>query len=264
MYQIDLSGKNALVMGVANHRSIAWAVSQLLGAAGARLTFTYQVERFQRELEDLTAALDQPRLLPCDVTREDEIRGVFETLAAEVGHLHILVHSLAFARREDLGGEFAHTSREGFQLALDVSAYSLLAITRYAVPLMEQEGGSIVTLTFQGSQRVFPGYGVMGTAKAALESMVRELASECGPRNIRVNAISPGPITTLSATAIRGFAGMKRAHARWAPLRRNVTHEEVAKAALFLCSDLASGITGAIIPVDAGFNIVGAVPPGPV
>jgi len=235
----------------------------VLGEAGARLAFTYQNPRVNDELKRLTESFERPILLPCDVTREDEIRAVFTNLAREMGRLHILVHSIAFARREDLGGEFIRTAREGFLLAIEVSTYSLLALARHAAPLMEEEGGSIVTLTFQASDRVFPGYNVMGTAKAALENVVRQLAAELGPSNIRVNAISPGPLDTLSARAIPRFHEMKRGHAQWAPLKRNVTHHEVAKAALFLCSDLASGITGAIIPVDAGFNIMGAVPLSP-
>ena len=256
-YNIDLIGKNGLVLGVANHRSIAWAISQALSQAGVRLAFTYQNDRFKVELEKLTAHLDRPLLLPCDVTREEEIKAALDGVTKQMGSLSVLVHSIAFAQRDDLGGDFSKTSREGFGIALEVSAYSLVALARYAAPVMEKEGGSIVTLTFQASERVFPGYNVMGTAKAALENEVRQLAAELGPRNIRVNAISAGPLDTLSGRGIRGFVDMKKAHAERAPLKRNITHQEVAKAALFLCSDLASGVTGAVIPVDAGYNIMG-------
>ena len=256
MFVVDLSGRNALVMGVASQRSIAWAISRRLHEAGAHLAFTYQNQRFQGELERLTQGMGS-FLLPCDVTREEEIKGAFDALAREMGRLHILVHSVAFARREEVSGDFSSASREGFLLALEVSAYSLLAVARCAAPLMEQEGGSILTMTFQGSERVFPGYNVMGVAKASLENIVKQLAAEMGPRKVRVNAISAGPLDTLAARGIQGFVEMKRRWEQRAPLRRNITHEEVAKTALFLISDMASGITGAIIPVDAGYHIMG-------
>jgi len=256
-YQIDLKGKNGLVLGVGNHRSIAWAIAQQLHRAGVNLAFTYQNERFKEQQEKLTASMNDPLLLPCDVTKEEEIKDTVNVVAKQMGSLSILVHSIAFARREELGGDFSKTTREGFHVALEVSSYSLLALSRYAAPLMEKNGGSIITLTYQASERVFPGYNIMGTAKAALENIVRQLACELGPRNIRVNALSPGPLDTLAGRGIKGFVNMKKAHAERSPLGRNVTHEEVGKAALFLCSDLSSGMTGAVIPLDGGYSIMG-------
>ena len=257
VHTIDLTGKTGLVLGVANHRSIAWAISQALSQAGARLAFTYQNDRFKVELEKLTAHLDDPLLLPCDVTREEEIKATLDVIEKQMGSLSVMVHCIAFAQRGDLVGDFSKTSREGFGIALEVSAYSLVAVARYAAPLMERDGGSIVTLTFQASERVFPGYNVMGMAKAALENAVKQLAAELGPSNIRVNAISAGPLDTLSGRGIRGFLNMKSVFTERAPLRRNITHQEVAKATLFLCSDLASGITGQVIRVDTGYSIMG-------
>ena len=256
MHPIDLQGKNAIVFGVANHRSIAWAIAQLLAKAGATLAIVYQSERLREGVAKLAATLDGALLLECDVAQDEQIDAAFEQAAERLGNLSFVVHCIAFANREDLGGDFSATSREGFRSAIDISAYSLIPIARHAASLME-DGGSIVTLTFQASERVFPGYNIMGTAKAALENEVRQLAAELGQRNVRVNAISAGPLDTLAARGIRGFLDMKRAHAERAPLRRNITHEEVAKAALCLCSDLASGVTGAIIPVDAGYHIMG-------
>ena len=256
-YQIDLRGKNGLILGVGNHRSIAWAIAQQLYKAGVNLAFTYQNQRFKEEQEKLTASMNQPLLLPCDVTKEEEIKGTVDVVAKKMGSLSILVHSIAFARREELGGDFSRTSKEGFQVALEVSSYSLIALSRYVAPLMEPDGGSIITITYQASERVFPGYNIMGTAKAALENIVRQLASELGPRNIRVNALSPGPLDTLAGRGIKGFVDMKKAHAERSPLGRNITHDEVGKAALFLCSELSSGITGAVIPLDGGYSIMG-------
>ncbi|MBI4234093.1 MAG: enoyl-ACP reductase [Chloroflexi bacterium] len=254
---MDLAGKNALVFGVANHRSIAWAIAQLLHQAGARVALTYQTERLREGVSKLAATLGEVPLIECDVTRDEAIQAACTQVAERFGTLSVVIHSLAFANRDELGGEFSKTSREGFRLALEVSAYSLLPIARHAVPLLEREGGSILTMTFQASERVFPGYNVMGTAKAALENAVRQLAAEVGPKNIRVNAISAGPLDTLAARGIHGFLDMKRIYAERSPLHRNITHQEVAKTALFLCSDLASGITGAVIPVDAGYHIMG-------
>ena len=256
MYTIDLRGKGGIVFGVANHRSIAWAIAQALAQAGARLAITYQNESLGREVSKLAATLGEAPLLQCDVSDEAQIAATFQAAGEALGNLSIVIHSIAFANREDLEGEFSQTSREGFRTALEVSAYSLLPIVRHAVPLMD-EGGSIVAMTFQASQRVFPHYNVMGTAKAALEHEVRQLAAEVGPRNIRVNAISAGPLDTLAARGIHGFMDMKRIHAERAPLRRNITHDEVAKTALYLCSDLSSAVTGAVIPVDAGYHITG-------
>ena len=256
MYALDLRGKTGIVFGVANHRSIAWAIAQTLHDAGATLAIAYQDERLKERVVKLTEAWDNVLLLECDVSSDDNVAGVFKEVQSHFGSLSMVIHSIAFAVREELEGDFSQTSREGFKAALDISAYSLIPIVRYAAPLMEQEGGSIVTLTFQASERVFPGYNVMGTAKAALENEVRQLAAEFGSKGIRVNALSPGPLETLAARGIHGFLDMKKIHAQRAPLGRNITHEEVAKAALFLCSDLASGVTGTILPVDAGYHIM--------
>ncbi len=257
MYPIDLGGKKGIIFGVANNRSIAWAIAQILAGAGARLAFTYQNERLRDRVSKLAGTLDSPLLLECDVTDDEQIASVFAEVARQFGGLDFLVHSIAYANREDLGGDFSETDREGFRIALDISAYSLLPLARHAAALMDNVGGgSIVTMTFQASERVFPGYNVMGTAKAALENEVRQLAAEYGKRNIRVNAISAGPLETLAARGIHGFLDMKRVHAEKAPLKRNITHDEVAKTALFLCSDLSGGVTGSVIPVDAGYHIM--------
>lgn len=257
MHTIDLTGKKGVVFGVANERSIAWHIAQALDGAGARLAIAYQSERFRERVERLGTTLHQPPLLlQCDVQNEEEVASAFARLREAFGRLHMLVHSIAYAQREDISGAFLKTGREGFRIALEVSAYSFLQLVREAVPLMG-EGGSILTLTFQASQRVFPGYNIMGTAKAALEHEVRQLAYELGPHNIRVNAISAGPLDTLAARGIHGFVDMKHIHAERSPLKRNITHQEVGKAALFLLSDLSSGVTGVILPVDAGYHIMG-------
>ena len=255
MYPINLSGTKGIVFGVANDRSIAWAIARTLAGAGARLALTYQNDRLKDRVVRLTETLEGGLALPCDATKDDQITSVFEQVAESFGDISFLVHSIAYANREDLTGEFSATDREGFRLALEVSAYSLLPLVRHAAPLMS-EGGSVITMTFQASQRVYPGYNVMGTAKAALEHEVRQLAAEYGGRKVRVNAISAGPLDTLAARGIHGFTDMKRVHAEKAPLRRNITADEVAKTALFLCSDMSSGITGSIIPVDAGYHIM--------
>ena len=256
MYPIDLTGKVGAVFGVANDRSIAWAIAQALHQAGAKLVLSYQNERLKDRVSKLADTVDGAMLVECDVTQDDHIPAAFESIKAQMGRLDYLVHSLAFANRDDLGGAFSETGREGFRIALDVSAFSLLALVRHGSPLMPDEGGSVVAMTFQASERVFPGYNIMGTAKAALENEVRQLASEYGNRNIRVNAISAGPLETLAARGIHGFLDMKKTHAERAPLGRNITHDEVAKTALFLCSDMSSGITGTIVPVDAGYHIM--------
>ena len=255
MYPIDLSGKKGLVFGVANDRSIAWAIASMLGRSGAQLALTYQNDRLKDRVQRLADTLDQAVTLPCDAADDQQIEAVFQQVAESFGEISFLIHSIAYASREDLAGNFSDTGREGFRLAMEISAYTLLPLLKHAAPLMKN-GGSVVTMTFQASQRVYPGYNVMGTAKAALEHEVRQLASEFGPQNIRVNAISAGPLDTLAARGIHGFLDMKRAHAQKAPLQRNITSEEVAKAALFLCSDLSSGITGSILPVDAGYHIM--------
>ncbi len=255
MYPIDLSGKKGVVLGVANERSIAWSIASILAQAGARLALTYQGDRLKERVSRLANTLDGALTLPCDATDDEQIADVFRRVEEAFGDISFLVHSIAYANREDLAGRFSETSREGFQIALEVSAYSLLPLVRHAAPLM-RDGGSVVTLTFQASQRVYPGYNVMGTAKAALEHGVRQLAAELGEQNIRLNAISAGPLETLASRGIRGFLEMKRLHAEKAPLKRNISVDEVAKTALFLCSDLSSGITGSVIPVDAGYHIM--------
>jgi enoyl-[acyl-carrier protein] reductase I len=256
MFPIDLAGKKGIVFGVASDRSIAWAISKKLSEAGAQLAFAYQNERLKPRVEKLTADLEGALLLECDVNVDGAVEGVFESIKDSWGGLDLVVHCIAFAHRDDLGGDFSKTTREGFRLAMETSAYSLMNIARNAAPLMS-EGGSVVALTFLGSERVFPGYNIMGTAKSALENEVRALASELGGKNIRVNSISAGPLDTLAARAITGFQFMKREWAERAPLGRNITQDEVAKAALFLLSDLASGVTGAVLPVDSGYHIMG-------
>src|SRR6267142_487363 len=254
MVTIDLNGRNALVMGVANHRSLAWAIAQQLHRAGARLCLTYAGERLKSSVEELAATLPGTLTLECDVTRDATIDAVAQRLASEFGALEMLVHGIAFARKEDLEGAFVATPREGFMAALDVSAYSLLNVTNRMLPLLEKRGASIVTLSYLAAERAVPSYNVMGSAKAVLEQSVRQLAYELGPKNIRINAISAGPVSTLAARGIHGFTGMLKQHAEKSALRRNITKEEVGKAGLFLLSDLASGVTGETLYVDAGYH----------
>jgi enoyl-[acyl-carrier protein] reductase I len=255
---IEMKGRNALILGVANQRSLAWAIAQALGSAGCRLAFTYQGERLQKNVTELASEFEGSPVVPCDVTSDEQMTSLFGVLRREFdGRIDVLIHSIAFAPREELEGEFTKTSREGWRRALEISAYSLVDLANRAAPMMEAHGGSIVALTYLASQRAVPNYNVMGTAKAALEQCTRQLAFELGPKKIRVNAISAGPISTLSARGVSGFTSML-GHARdVAPLRRNVEAREVGDAALFLCSDLASGITGEVLFVDAGYNIVG-------
>ena len=255
MYPIDLTGRNAVIFGVANDRSIAWAIARALADAGARIALTYQNERLKSRVERLADTLDDALIFPCDAAEDDQIQAVFDGVRSEMGSLSILVHSIAFASREDLAGRLADTGRDGFRTALEISAFTLLPMVRHAAPLM-RDGGSVIAMTFHASSRVYPGYNVMGTAKAALEHEVRQLAYEYGADNIRVNAISAGPVDTLAARGISGFLDMRRAHADKAPLGRNITADEVAKTALYLCSDLSSGVTGAVLPVDAGYHIM--------
>ncbi len=257
MRSIDLTGKKAVVFGVANQRSIAWAVADALNEAGAELAIVYQNERLREPVTKAVSSFGNPLLLECDATDEARVEEVYAEAAEKMGRVDMVVHCIAFAGREDLGGDFSATGLEGFRTALEASAYTLMPVTRHAVPHMGEEGGAVVTLTFDASRRVYPGYNIMGTAKAALENEVRQLASEFGPRNVRVNAIMAGPLATLSARSIPGFNDMRAAFAARAPLRRNITHAEVAGAAVFLLSDMASGITGAVIPVDAGYSIMG-------
>jgi enoyl-[acyl-carrier protein] reductase I len=254
----DFTGKLGLIVGVANKRSIAWAIAQATAQRGARLALTYQ-GRFEENVNELSAGLPSaPLILACDVTSDAEIDAVFARIDQDFGGLDFLVHAAAFARREELSEPFSRTTREGFRLALDISAYSLIALARGAAPLMEKrEGGSIVTLSYLGSERVFPNYNVMGVAKAALEATVRYLAADLGPRNIRVNAISAGPIKTISAMGIGGFSSILGVYRDRAPLKRNIETSEVGEAAAFLLSDAARGITGEILMVDAGFHVTG-------
>lgn len=255
MFPIDLTGRNAVIFGVANDRSIAWAIARTLAGAGARIALTYQNERLQSRVARLAETLHDPVLLQCDASDDDQIAAVFDAVGDRMGSLSILVHSIAFANRDDLAGRLADTGRDGFRMALEISAFTLLPMVRHAAPLMTA-GGSVIAMTFHASSRVYPGYNVMGTAKAALEHEVRQLAYEYGSDNIRVNAISAGPVDTLAARGISGFLDMRRAHAEKAPLGRNITADEVAQTALFLGSDLSSGVTGTVLPVDAGYHIM--------
>lgn len=257
MKMIDLSGTTGVIFGVANHRSLAWAIAEQLGEAGARLAFSYQGERLKENVDKLAATIPGSIVFECDVTDDAALAGGFAEVGAAFGSLDYLVHSVAFARKEDLEGAFRDTSREGYRLALEISAYSLLPMVRLAVPLMAGRAGSIVALTYLASQRVVPNYNVMGSAKAALEHSVRQLAFELGPMGIRVNAISAGAINTLSARGISGFTSMLSEAREKAPLGRNVTAEEVGKSALFLLSELGSGVTGETLHVDAGYHIMG-------
>ncbi|HTD96815.1 MAG TPA: enoyl-ACP reductase [Edaphobacter sp.] len=253
---IDLKGKVAVVFGLANKRSIAWGIAQKLSEAGATLAICYQNERLQREADALIPELRDARAYQCDVSSDAEIEALFATLKQTYGTIHTVVHAVAFAPPDEIKNDFLFTSREGFRIAHDVSVYSLIAVSRAAVPLMT-EGGSILTLTYYGSTKVFPNYNVMGVAKAALEATVRYLAASLGSKNIRVNAISAGPIKTLAARGIGDFSKILDAVTDRAPLHRNVGQLEVGGAALFLSSDLASGITGEITFVDCGYNITG-------
>jgi len=253
-----LEGKTGIVFGVANKRSIAWGIAQAMAREGARLAFTYQGERLKESVESLTSTIPNSLLLPCDVTNDADIEAVFGKVGEAFGRLDALVHSVAFAPKDDLENEFVKTSRDGFKLAHDISAYSLVALTRAALPLMEKNGGgSVLALTYYGAEKAVEGYNLMGVAKASLEASVRYLAANLGPRNVRVNAISAGPVNTLAARGIKGFTGMLHHHAERAPLRRNVELEEIANAALFLVSPMSSGITGEIMFVDCGYNIIG-------
>lgn len=252
-----LAGKNIIVMGVANDRSIAWAIAQSLAEQGARLAFTYESERVEGRVRKLAETIPNSIILPCNVTVDEEIDKLADTLKNEFGVLHGIVHSIAFAKAEDLAGEFVATSREGFALANDISVYSLVAVSQRLSPLMT-EGGSIMTMTYMGAERVMRNYNVMGVAKAALESSVRYLANDLGPKAIRVNAISAGPIRTLAAKGISDFNSILKQVEEKAPLRKTTETAEVGDTAMFLLSHLSRGITGEVIYVDGGYNIVGA------
>jgi enoyl-[acyl-carrier protein] reductase I len=251
-----LDGKKALIFGVANDHSIAWGIAQALHEQGATLGFSSVESLIERRVRPLATSIGSTFVEPCDVQSDDQIRAVFERWRAEQGELDILVHALAFARREDLEGGFVDTSRDGFGLALDVSAYSLVALVREARTLLHP-GSSVLTLTYYGAEKVVGNYNVMGVAKAALEASVRYLAADLGPDGIRVNAISAGPIRTLAASGIAGFKKMYGAFADVTPLRSNITIEDVGKTAVYLASDLSSAVTGEVVYVDGGFNILG-------
>ena len=254
----DLAGKHGLIVGVANRRSISWAIARAAAAAGARIALTYPSERLEENVRELAATLDNPVVTACDVTSDQHMADLAATLDREFGDLDFFVHGAAFAQQAELSNPFVQTTREGFRIALDVSAYSLIGLTRAVAPLMEKRGGgSVLTLTYLGSQRVFTNYNVMGVAKAALEASVRYLAADLGPRNIRVNAVSAGPLKTLAAAGISGFSGILQVYRERAPLRRNVDLAEVADAALFLLSPASRAITGEIMMVDAGFHVSG-------
>ena len=254
----ELSGKHGLIVGVANKRSISWAIADAAARAGARLAVTFQGERLEENVRELAAGLTDPVVMPCDVSDDRQMADVFAKVDREFGGLDFLVHGAAFAPREELSAPFVQTSRAGFRTSLDISVYSLIALSRGAAPLMERRGGgSILTLTYLGSQRVFKNYNVMGVAKAALEASVRYLAADLGPKNIRVNAISAGPIKTLAASGIPGFSSIPQVYRERAPLRRNVEIAEVADTATFLLSPAARGITGEVVMVDGGFHLAG-------
>jgi enoyl-[acyl-carrier protein] reductase I len=256
---LDLTGKNALVTGIANNRSIAWGIAQQLHQAGANLGITYLPDergRAENKVRELVEPLNPSLFVPCNVQDDAQVDQVFAEIGEKWGRIDILVHCLAFAHKEDLTGDFSATSREGFRTALEVSSFSLNRLARSAKPLMT-EGGAIVTLTYLGGVKVIPNYNIMGVAKAALEMSVRYLASELGPQNIRVNGISAGPIRTLASSAVGGILDMMHHVEAMAPLRRTVTQTEVGNAAAFLCSDLASGVTGQILYVDSGYEIMG-------
>jgi enoyl-[acyl-carrier protein] reductase I len=255
-----LEGKNGLIVGVANKYSIAWAIAQAAAGEGARLVFNYQNERLRENVEELVTLVPGAKAFPCDVSDDAQITDFIKSVEAEVGHLDFLVHSVAYAPREELTGDFVNTSRQGFATAMEVSVYSLIALARAALPIM-REGSAIITLTYLGGMRVVPHYNVMGVAKAALESTVRYLANDLGPRGIRVNAISAGPIKTLAARGVSGISKMVDHHREVAPLRHATEQSEVGDTGLFLISRLARGITGEVVYVDGGYNILGTLAP---
>lgn len=251
-----LQGKKALITGVASNRSIAWGVAQAMHREGAELAFTYQGEKLKSRVEKFASECDSTIVLPCDVTSDDEINDVFSALKEAWGEVDIVVHCVAFAPKEELDGDYHESvTREGFKIAHDISAYSFAAMAKAAAPMMSPTG-SLITLTYLGAVRAVPNYNVMGVAKASLEANVRYLAASMGPMGVRVNGVSAGPIKTLAAAGISGFRSMLQEHEKATPLRRNVTIEEVGNVAAFMCSDLASGVTGEITYVDSGFNII--------
>lgn len=249
--------KRVLVFGIANERSIAWGITQAMKKHGARFAITYAGEALEKRVVPLAEEIGAELTLPCDVTNDAQVEALFAEVKEKWGGIDVLIHAVAYANREDLAGLYVDTSREGFKTALEISAYSLVLLARHSAPLMQPEGGSIVTLTYYGAEKVVQGYNVMGIAKAALEASVRYLAADLGPQNIRVNAISAGPIKTLAASGIRGFKNILHIVEEKAPLRRNVTQDDVANTALYLCSELGNGVTGEVIYVDSGYNIMG-------
>ncbi|MFW6330187.1 MAG: enoyl-ACP reductase FabI [Gemmatimonadota bacterium] len=251
-----MEGKRVMVFGLANERSIAWGIAKAMHDHGARLGFNYLGEALERRVRPLAEQVDSDLVVPCDVTDHDQVGDVFTTIGSQWGGLDVLVHSVAYADRDDLGGRFSDTSRDGYLRAIEVSAYSLVHLAREARPLMA-DGGSIITMTYYGAEKAVPNYNVMGVAKATLEASVRYLAADLGPDGIRVNALSAGPIKTLAASGVKDFRKLLHIAEERAPLRRNVTQEEVGGAAVFLCSDLGSGVTGEVLHVDSGYNILG-------
>ena len=250
-------GRRVLVFGLANERSIAWGITQALHAHGARFVFTYPNEAMEKRVRPLAESVGADLVLPCDVSDDAQIDRVFEEIEKLDGGLYTVIHSVAYAPKEDLEGRFSLTTREGFQQALDISAYSLVAISRRAASLLAASKGSIVTLSYYGAEKVIPNYNVMGVAKAALEACVRYLAADLGPDGVRINAISAGALKTLAASGVKGFRTLFGIIEERAPLRRNVTQDEVGRAALFLCSDLGSGVTGEVVHVDSGYHVIG-------
>ena len=251
-----LEGKRGLVLGVANKRSLAWGIAQSVAGAGARLALTYQGVRLEENVRELAATLKDPLILPCDVAKDEDLARLAVDVAREFGHLDFVVHAVAYALREELDGEFVNTSREGYRVAQDISSYSLTALAKVTVPL-KAAGGSIITLSYLGGERVVPHYNVMGVAKAALEMSVRYLAADLGPKGIRVNAISAGPIKTIASSGVHGISKMLEYHREHAPLRKNTEQAEVGDVALFLVSPLSRGVTGEVIHVDGGFHVMG-------
>ncbi len=255
-----LEGKTALIFGLANNRSVAWGIARAFHDHGAELGFSYGIPQLERRVKPLAEELGVDFVEMCDVTKDEDIDVVFEKAADRFKKVDILVHSIAFAKQEDLAGRFVETSRDGFAMAMDISAYSLVALSRRALPMMG-EGSNVLTMSYYGAEKAVPHYNVMGVAKAALEASVRYLATDLGPQGIRVNAISAGPMKTLAAAGIAGFRKMLRYTEERTPLRRNIDQGEVGTTALWLCSDLGSGVTGEIVHVDAGYNILGMTEP---
>lgn len=252
-----LSGKKALIVGLASNRSIAYGIAKAFHDQGASLAFTYQNEKLQSRVQKMAAEFGSDLTFPCDVAHDDSIEHVFTELNKYWDELDILVHSVAFAPADQIGGDFvSNANREGFQIAHDISAYSFVGLTKAALPMMEGTNGSVLTLSYYGAEKAVPNYNVMGVAKASLEATVRYLAASLGPRGLRANAISAGPIKTLAAAGIKDFRKIQGAYANVAPMQRNITAEEVGNAAAFLCSDLASGVTGDVMHVDAGYHAV--------